>query len=151
MTVGPVTRTDVASKEWAIDDNVVRLREWGAETGCLLPSLTDDRWTSEWTVGSGDTCALQLSDSSGLMSRLHARLVVTDGAYRLYDAGSTSGTWINYTPVAVETGQSLEHGDLINLGRVQLRFQRRDRPPPNGSGVRVQAVEPSNGTKKEAS
>jgi hypothetical protein len=85
------------------------------------------------------------------VSRLHARLVVIDGAYRLYDAGSTSGTWINYTPVAVETGQSLEHGDLINLGRVQLRFQRRDRPPANGSGVRVQAVEPSNGSKKEAS
>src|SRR4029079_19838245 len=95
------------------------------------------------------------------VSRLHARLVVTDGAYRLYDAGSTSGTWINYAPVAVESGQSLEHGDLINLGRVQLRFQMRDHPPANGSGVRVHAVEPagaargapphSNGSQKEAS
>jgi hypothetical protein len=53
--------------------------------------------------------------------------------------------------VAVETGQSLEHGDLINLGRVQLRFQRRDHPPANGSGVRVQAVEAANGSEKEAS
>jgi hypothetical protein len=92
------------------------------------------------------------------VSRLHARLVVADGVFRLYDAGSTSGTWINYTQVAVETGQSLEHGDLINLGRVQLRFQRRDRPPANGSGIRVQAVEAAgaavpqhtNGSEKDA-
>jgi len=83
-------------------------------------------------VVEGDAALAETVFHDRSVSRLHARLVVTEGVFRLYDAGSTSGTWINYALVAVETGQSLEHGDLINLGRVQLRFQRRDRPPTNG-------------------
>ena len=78
------------------------------------------------------------------VSRLHARLVHENGVFRLYDAGSTSGTWINYTPIAKGAGPELKHGDLINLGRVQLRFKRRDVPPAPGSGgPRVVALAPS--------
>ncbi len=77
------------------------------------------------------------------VSRLHARLVCEQGVFRLYDAGSTSGTWINYAPIAAGAGPELHHGDLINLGRVQLRFQRRDAPAPNSAlGARVVVLAP---------
>ncbi|MCC6187933.1 MAG: FHA domain-containing protein [Anaerolineales bacterium] len=60
------------------------------------------------------------------VSRLHARILPVEGGFRLFDAGSTSGTWVNYAPLPAETGHDLQPGDLINLGRVQLRFKRRD-------------------------
>ena len=69
------------------------------------------------------------------VSRLHARIVSTAGEYRIFDSGSTSGTWVNYTPVPPDLGQLLQDGDLINLGRVQLRFQCRDHAAPSGNGA----------------
>jgi len=70
------------------------------------------------------------------VSRLHARVTVNDaGAFLICDEGSTSGTWVNYEQVSA-AGRALRHGDLINLGRVQLRFRVRpvDRAaaPPAG-------------------
>jgi pSer/pThr/pTyr-binding forkhead associated (FHA) protein len=81
------------------------------------------------------------------VSRLHARIVALNGVFLLYDAGSTSGTWVNYAPLPPETGYALQHGDLINLGRVQLRFRRSDAPPA-GSAARVEKVDaaPVNGS-----
>lgn len=69
------------------------------------------------------------------VSRRHARLEVSpEGAFRIYDEGSTSGTWVNFTMISASEGWELKHGDLVNLGRVQLRFKRRDlEPKPNGS------------------
>jgi hypothetical protein len=67
------------------------------------------------------------------VSRLHARIMPVEGGFRLFDAGSTSGTWVNYTPLAAEAGHDLQHGDLINLGRVQLRFKQRDASANNGA------------------
>jgi hypothetical protein len=74
------------------------------------------------------------------VSRLHARIVFQDGEYCIVDSGSTSGTWVNYAPIPPDTGQPLRDGDLINLGRVQLRFQRRDRAPAPGNRARVALV-----------
>ena len=71
------------------------------------------------------------------VSALHARVVVSDGRVTIVDQGSTAGTWVNYTPVPDDGGCELRHGDLVNLGRVQLRFLRRDTPPANGNGARV--------------
>jgi hypothetical protein len=77
------------------------------------------------------------------VSRLHARIVVAEGNFRIFDAGSTSGTWVNYTAVLPDTGQVLQDGDLINLGRVQLRFRRREGAPDAGQRARVVAVAPA--------
>jgi predicted component of type VI protein secretion system len=74
------------------------------------------------------------------VSRKHARIVAADGVYRIFDCDSTSGTWINYSPVPPQVGQPLQNGDLINLGRVQLRFQRRDRAQVTGQPARVAAA-----------
>jgi hypothetical protein len=74
------------------------------------------------------------------VSRLHARIIFDEGVFRIYDSASTSGTWVNYAPIAGDDGYPLQHGDLINLGRVQLRFQRRDSLASNGRGARVALV-----------
>ncbi len=55
---------------------------------------------------------------------LHARLIREGNAYRLKDAGTTAGTWINYTPVSPQ-GDLIENGDLIHLGRTCFRFSSR--------------------------
>jgi len=44
-------------------------------------------------IGRGDTCDVQLQDPSA--SRVHCRVVVIDGRVKLYDAGSSWGTFVN--------------------------------------------------------
>lgn len=59
------------------------------------------------------------------VSRLHARISEEEtGIFFIRDEGSTSGTWVNYQQVPL-SGRQLRHGDLINLGRAQLRFVMR--------------------------
>ncbi len=80
------------------------------------------------------------------VSRCHARITEeAEGVFRIYDEGSTSGTWVNFTQVPQGEGQELQPGDVINLGRIQLRFKRRDVPASASSnGARVtKADEPS--------
>ena len=57
------------------------------------------------------------------VSRYHAVLRLEGTHYRLYDAGSTSGTYVNERPVP-EYGMELFDGDLINLGAVRLRYRQ---------------------------
>ncbi|MCS6909882.1 MAG: FHA domain-containing protein [Anaerolineales bacterium] len=81
-----------------------------------------------------DPAVVNLLFTDRSVSRLHARIEQTrPGVFRLYDEGSTSGTWVNFTPISLTDGHELRPGDLINLGRVQLRFRRRESvaPTPN--------------------
>lgn len=57
---------------------------------------------------------------------LHARLVREGNTYRLVDANTTAGTWVNYASVS-QGGILLENGDLIYLGGAGFRFSLR--PP----------------------
>lgn len=57
------------------------------------------------------------------VSRLHATLMLEGNRYRIYDAGSTSGTWVNDQAVP-EYGLQLMDGDEIFLGAVHLRFRQ---------------------------
>lgn len=57
------------------------------------------------------------------VSRYHCRIVEeADGTFRLYDEGSTSGTYVNDETVAM-SGQILRLGDVINIGPVAYRFE----------------------------
>ena len=80
--------------------------------------------TAEITLGSDPNLAtLVLNDTS--IEGLHARILCKeDGSYRIQDEGSIAGTWINYSPISRE-GATLEHGDLVHIGRIGFRFTTR--------------------------
>jgi hypothetical protein len=54
---------------------------------------------------------------------VHARMMQNDDkSFRLFDNQSLAGTWVNYSPVSSE-GVCLEHGDLVNFGKLAFRFE----------------------------
>ncbi len=57
------------------------------------------------------------------VSRFHAVLRLEGTRYRIYDAGSTSGTFVNDQPVP-DYGLQLADGDEIQLGAVRLRYRQ---------------------------
>lgn len=67
--------------------------------------------------------SLVLEDAS--VDALHARLQRENSMFRLADAGSIAGTWVNYTPVS-QQGTILENGDFIHIGRIGFRFTQRE-------------------------
>ena len=86
--VAMVTTPDAHAREWAISDDVVRLREWGSDR---IHELVPASANGEIVIGSSDECALRLVDASGRTSRRHARLVREQGSWTMRDAGSTNG------------------------------------------------------------
>jgi hypothetical protein len=100
---------------------MVRLSESDQTDGSAPILITSD----EITFGRDPLQAIHLLEDPSVEA-LHARLRRgADGSFRLFDEGSTAGTWINYTPVSQE-GARLEHGDLIHLGRIGFRFSLRE-------------------------
>ena len=57
------------------------------------------------------------------VSRQHANLMLEGSHYRIFDEGSTSGTWVNGRQVP-DYGVELADGDVIHLGAVQLVFHQ---------------------------
>ncbi len=77
---------------------------------------------TEVTFGSDPNRATQVIESpsvDGLHARLHQD---EDKKFIIADLGSVAGTWVNFAPVNLH-GARLEHGDLINIGRVTFRFE----------------------------
>ena len=76
------------------------------------------------TIGRSRTNALRLVHES--VSKLHAFLVQTDGGYRIYDAKSRNGTFVNSEPVnSYDHGgdpSALSSGDEIRIGGVCFTF-----------------------------
>jgi len=95
--------------------------------------------TDEITFGKDPTMATaRLSDPS--VEDLHARLRRnSEGAYQLFDEESAAGTWLNYAPIS-EEGATLEHGDIIHVGRVGFCFKLSQ--PKRRPKVIVIPVEP---------
>lgn len=57
------------------------------------------------------------------VSRYHCRISEEgDGSFRIFDEGSTSGTYVNYKPVDIR-GQVLQHGDQLHIGPIGMRFE----------------------------
>src|ERR1044071_2242255 len=84
MTIA--TKTDLGADAWAIDDEVVRLREWGTDRSYLLPPAEDNV-----TIGSAETCTLRLTDTTGCLSRQHARLAREATRWIAHDLDSKNG------------------------------------------------------------
>ena len=71
------------------------------------------------TIGQLPDSNIQLDHSS--VSPLHAVIMVSQGRFVLYDAGSTSGTSVNGNPV---TGAFLKYGSQISMGASELVFEK---------------------------
>jgi pSer/pThr/pTyr-binding forkhead associated (FHA) protein len=90
---------------------VVVTDESGRRTVPLKDSLT---------VGRAATCDLVLRDT--YVSNVHARIFSRDGGWWLEDLGSTNGTYINRSRVAVPT--AIGPGDEVRMGKATLELRR---------------------------
>lgn len=89
MTPSTTTVTNVRPEEWAINDDVVRLREWGTDR--VFPLFWDHR--EPFTIGTAATCTIRIQDRTGLASREHALLERIQGRWGIIDRGSKNGLY----------------------------------------------------------
>ncbi|HEY0476079.1 MAG TPA: FHA domain-containing protein [Kofleriaceae bacterium] len=109
MTIA--TKTDLGADAWAIDDEVVRLREWGTDQSYPLPAEPD----ATLTIGSSEVCSLQLADPSGCLSRQHAQLTREGTRWIAHDLDSKNGMRIDgirRPKVLLEPGSELGVGGV---------------------------------------
>jgi predicted component of type VI protein secretion system len=100
------------------DDRHVAVLEWATGADADPIELT----AADVTLGrEAEAVEIILEDPS--VSRLHARIRRNQaGEYWLFDEGSESGTFLNHERLGLAPRQ-LQHNDLIQLGRVTLRFR----------------------------
>jgi hypothetical protein len=82
LTTGVTTKTDMATREWSLTDDVVRLREWATERTRPLPPPS----RVGCLVGTSESCVIRLEDLH--VSREHARLFHDSAAWWIRDLGS---------------------------------------------------------------
>lgn len=76
------------------------------------------------TLGRGIDCEVVLADP--LCSRIHAELEYVTLGWRLTDAGSRNGSFVNDDPIEKHL---LKSGDVVRLGSTEFTFQARSQPP----------------------
>jgi hypothetical protein len=104
---------------------LVRLKEDGQPmTAPPIPISTP-----EMTFGSDPLQVTRILDDASV-SPLHARLREQNGEYILSDEKSVAGTWVNYE--ALTAPRRLQHGDVLQIGRLSYRFMLR-KPPEQSS------------------
>jgi len=120
MTVS--TKTDPAIHEWSIDDRIIHLREWGTDNGYVLPQPPTVGLV-ELSIGSADTCSIQLHDPTGRVSRFHAQLVRdNEREWQLRDFASKNGVRLH----GAHCSQFLlVPGDEIGIGGLTLIAESR--------------------------
>lgn len=76
-------------------------------------------------VGRAADNELTLNDGS--VSKIHAALLMTsEGTILVADTGSTNGTYINGRRIAYGESRSIEDGDVIGFGDVEVRLRKND-------------------------
>ena len=74
----------------------------------------------ENVIGRTHDCVVRID--SPLVSRRHARIVVTDGVASIEDLGSKNGTFVAKRPIKELT--PLTDGDEVSVGSVVLLFRK---------------------------
>lgn len=95
-------------------------------TGASIISLEDQE---VWTVGRGPENDIILDEHT--VSRHHAKIQHQGlGEYRVADVGSGNGSFVNGKRIVMS--HTLQHGDRLTLGRIQLEYQggNLDEPLP---------------------
>lgn len=70
------------------------------------------------TIGRASTATLVVPDAQ--VSRMHARIDLSDGVLSVLDLGSRNGTLLNARPIDGAT--ALETGDEIDIGTTRIVF-----------------------------
>jgi two-component system, NtrC family, response regulator HydG len=108
------------------------------ETGTASPQsceLTSDR---SFCLGRNRHSAIVLRDEHA--SRQHAELFYREDSWHLRDCGATNGTRLNGQ--RIRDTVALEHGDLITIGDIRLRFSdANDATPPAGYKLNEEPIE----------
>ncbi|MFU8877883.1 MAG: FHA domain-containing protein [Wenzhouxiangellaceae bacterium] len=81
------------------------------------------------TIGRSHVCDLCVDEPS--ISSEHARLVRTDGVWRVVNLLSTNGVYVNGEKTF---SCQLHDGDEIRLGRTRLMFHNSAEPTPSDDG-----------------
>ena len=110
----------------AIGEQSLEVSEIQRETGTLRISFREIEGinvgqvysvhTKEITIGRGKAARLRFSDSTGTLSRVHARLELKNGEVYITDLGSTNGTYVD--GVRIEEPTVLQESTIIKLGSV---------------------------------
>ncbi|MCA9865607.1 MAG: FHA domain-containing protein, partial [Anaerolineales bacterium] len=116
----------IAAEDAAPDDGHVAVLSWQPDDGGMGEQI--ELTAADVTIGRDDTAVDIIVDAPSI-SRLHARIRRTaEGEYWLYDEGSEAGTFLNYERLGLAP-RPLQHNDVVQLGRVTLRF-RLELPRP---------------------
>jgi hypothetical protein len=108
------TKADPRGRGWAINDAVTELRVAGTEQTYTLAAR------DEWNLGSSPDCSIPIVDPSGLVSRMHAKLVRDGNSWAVQDLGSTNGTRLDG---AAHAWLPLSPGAELGIGGVTLIAQ----------------------------
>jgi len=100
---------------------VVEAGERGPEPGTVFPLQEVN------SLGRAPSSTIRLSDP--FVSAHHALITWREGHWWLEDLGSKNGTTLNDEPVTRPT--VVDTGDLIGIGRVVLRMEVGESPPPS--------------------
>jgi len=88
-----------------------------------MPSTVIPLSAVEHRIGRNPTQADIAFENDITVSRLHASIILEGNDYRIYDEGSTSGTWLNGQPIP-QYGSQLIDGDELQLGDVLVIYRR---------------------------
>ena len=90
----------------------------GEQQGRLIPlTPAADSQPQEWTIGRGKDCTIRFEEHD--ISEWHAKIVREDRKWKLIDAISSNGTFVNDLQVGMSY---LGSGDTLRFGRVECEF-----------------------------
>lgn len=85
------------------------------------------------TIGRSDTNTLALPDPERHISRLHAEVWFSNGAFSIRNVGSANAILVNGRPIAPGEGSAVNEGDELVIGayamRVTFNVPTQSRPP----------------------
>lgn len=70
-------------------------------------------------------------DWDGMVSKRHAKIVLTPEGFAIVDLDSTNGVWVNGEKIVDSNGRLLKNGDTIRLGATELVFKEKENLTPD--------------------
>ena len=96
---------------------------WILETDESVPDRAAFRLPSGAVKTIGRSTGAEFIVDAPLVSRLHCQLTAAGDRLHVKDLDSTNGTFVNGTRV---TSATLQHGDRLKVGRVELTISKTD-------------------------